>query len=83
MANFKVDITKRLGVFHAAFYDAAPGGAAPALEKQPPMKSMEDVLKLVRESYSKSIGEEDSVIFRGIAYSSLGELEQQIKRAPY
>lgn len=46
MANYKVDITKRLGVFHAAFYEASPGAAAPPLDKQPPLKAMEDVLSL-------------------------------------
>jgi hypothetical protein len=83
MANYKVDITKRLGVFHAAFYEASPGAAAPPLDKQPPLKAMEDVLKFVRDSYSRQVGDEDAVIFRGIAYGTLGELEQQVKRAPY
>jgi hypothetical protein len=83
MANFKVDITKRLGVFHAAFYEVAPGAATPQLDKEPAQRSIEDVLKFVRDAYARSIGEDDAVIFRGIAYTNLGELEQQIKRAPY
>lgn len=83
MANYKVEIGKRFGVFHATFFAATPGAKAPAIDKQPTFKAIDDVLGFVRSSYADTIEEDDAVFFRGIAYGTLGELEQQIRRSPY
>ena len=83
MANYKIEIGKRYGMFHAAFFEAAPGTKAPSTDAQTKFKNLDEVLKFVRDSFLDNVDDDDSVIFRGIAYTSLGELEQEVRRAPY
>ena len=77
MASYKVDVRKQFGTFRARFYEASQ-----TAEEQE-FSSLEDVLGYVRKNVSRLDFEEDSVIFRGIAYESQGNLEKQIKAAPY
>lgn len=79
MPSHKLEIRKQYGTFYAKFGSAA---AAAAPEKS--FRDLEEVIDYVRKEASKlDMEAEDPVIFRGIAYTSMGELMGQVRSGAY
>jgi len=82
MANFKVDIVKRYGQFHATFFEASSTGGA-GQQDPATFGDLDAVVGFVREQYAAHADEGDEVIFRGIAYDNLGSVEREIRTSSY
>lgn len=82
MANFKVEIVKRYGQFHATFFEASSTSTG---DKQDPASfgNLDEVVGFVREQFQAHGNDGDEVIFRGIAYDNLGAVERQIRMSSY
>jgi len=83
MATYKLDIIKRHGKFHAAFYGATDPKPDPA--ESPAQESIGDVWKQVTKTIEdKKLDEEnDSIIFRNIAYDDFTMLAREVKMGTY
>ena len=76
MASYKFEVSKRLGKYQAKFYPV--GVQKPEQE----FSDIEDVVGFAGDAVSKLDLDEDSVIFRDVAYSSATDLKRAIKNAP-
>ena len=83
MATYKLDIIARHGKYYSVLYPAG-GGKGNPLDNEP-ADNIGDILEnLEEEIESKGLDEEnDSIIFRQIAYDDFTSLAREIKRATY
>ncbi len=83
MATYKVEMTKQLGKFHAAFWNASGAKTSPL--DSPGFESLADAVKAIETAIDKAglDDDNDSVIFRGIAYDDFAMLTREIGRATY
>lgn len=77
MPSYKLEIRKQYGTFHAKFGPAPEPGA----EKK--FDALGEVLDFVRKEAARLDLEDDPVIFRGIAYSSVNDLLGQVRGGSY
>ena len=80
MSTYKVEISKKFGTFRAKFGEATAFSSADETE----LKDMDEVVNFVKKNAAGlNLEEGDSVVFREIAYTSIGDLTREVKRAPY
>ena len=77
MANYKLEVRKQYGTFRAHFYDAQ--GTATETEHT----TLDEVVAGVKKAAEKLDFDADTVIFRGIAYTSSDALQRQVKISVY
>ncbi|OIP39469.1 MAG: hypothetical protein AUK47_09965 [Deltaproteobacteria bacterium CG2_30_63_29] len=77
MSTYKTDVTQKFGKYRATFFDAT------AKAEESEFATLDDAVAFVKKQASKLDFEEDSVIFRGIAYSTISSLVQEIKSGRY
>ncbi len=77
MAIYRLEIAKRFGKYHLKFAQNLQGTDEKTYE------GLEDAVGFLRKEIAALDLESDSVIFRGIAYASLNEVERAVKNAPY
>jgi len=80
MGTYKIEVAKKFGTFRAKFGESAAVGSVDEQE----FKDIDGVVGFVKkEASALDLEEGDSVVFRGIAYTSVGDLVREVKRAPY
>lgn len=84
MASYKITIKKEFGTFKAKFWETGPGVPEPKEWNEEGIRTIQDVVTYLRGQFDEAdLDEEDDVIWRGIAYTNLGELEREMRRANY
>jgi len=78
MPSHKLEITKKFGTYRARF------GPMGDLGDESEFDTFEDVVEFVRDSAtSLTLGGDDNVIFRGISYTSVQELLNEVRNGNY
>jgi hypothetical protein len=79
MATYKLDVKKRYGKFFYNLRQATEQG-----KESDPLDTLDAVLASVEKDFTdRDIGPDDSVIFRGIAYSSYTQLKEVVRTSPF
>ncbi|MCA9562135.1 MAG: hypothetical protein KC561_01540 [Myxococcales bacterium] len=83
MATYKVDVISKLGKFHYALWEASGPKGDP--NDSAAHDNLDDVVSSLRRDIDNAgfDDEDDSVIFRGIAYDDIGRLSREIKMGTY
>ena len=77
MSNYKLEVRKQYGTFKALFHDVQ------ATAEETDHATLDDVVASVKAAAEKLDFDVDSIIFRGIAYTSGEAVARQVKVAVY
>lgn len=77
MSTFKVEVSQKYGKYRASFFEAS------SKAEETEFATLDDAVAFVKKNAAKLDFEEDSVVFRGIAYSTISSLEREIKSGRY